>query len=251
MDGDPIKFDITPILRGWHYQPEQVTVRKIQGVDGKPKVQMRLPMGLIQMELEGRPDGLRPERYESYLAYYEACRHDNPQGFSLDPDDCSRLRDEATMYYHRYLSLFHLGDFERVVRDTDRNLRCLDFMREYADDTGDKLALEQYRPYIVMMNTRARAHLSLSQQLRGQALDEVREGIRQIEVFLRDVGRAELIGRSPELSLLRQMESEIKERLPEAKIEDLRQEMQKVIAAEDYERAAQLRDEIRRLEELS
>ncbi|MBM3335105.1 UvrB/UvrC motif-containing protein, partial [Candidatus Sumerlaeota bacterium] len=38
------------------------------------------------------------------------------------------------------------------------------------------------------------------------------------------------------------------EHIPEAKIEDLRTEMHKAVSAEDYERAAQIRDEIRRLE---
>jgi len=243
--------DIAPILEGWEYKADEVTVRRIVGQDGKPKIQMRLPMGLIQMEVEGRPDGVRPEGYESYLEYYVARRRANPEGFSLDPDDCARLRDEATTYYHRYLSLFELRDYGGVVRDTARNLRVLDFVKRYADDSSDRVALEQYRPYILMMNARARVHLELGQQLRGKALEEVRDGIVKIERFLHEIGREELIGHSPELHALRKLEAEIKEHVPEAKIEDLRAEMQKAIAVEDYERAAQVRDEIRRIEGLA
>jgi hypothetical protein len=244
-------MDITPILAQWEYKPDEVTVRRIIGLDGKPKLQMRLPMGLIQMETDGRPDGLRPDGYESYLELYEDRRQASPQDFSLDPDDCARLRDEATMYYHRYLSLFHLKDYEAVILDTARNLRVLELVKRYADDVGDKVSLEQFRAYIQMMNARAWAHLHLSRQLRGKALQAVRDGIAKIEAFLREFGREELLTRSPELNLLRQLESEIKEHVPEAKIEDLRREMQKAVAAEDYERAAQLRDEIRRLEGLA
>jgi len=241
-------MDITPILEGWEYRSDEVTVRKIIGLDGKAKVQMRLPMGMIQMETEGRPDGFRPEGHESYLEYYEARRQTSPETFSLDPDDCARLRDEATMYYHRYLSLFHLHEFEGVVRDTTRNLRVVDFVKRYADDSGDRVSLEQFRPYILMMNTRARAHLYLDRQLRGKAFEVVREGIAKVEKFLRELGREELISHSPELTLLRQLEAEIKEHVPEARLEDLRRELQKAIAAEDFEHAAELRDEIRRLE---
>jgi hypothetical protein len=241
-------MDITPILDDWDYKPDEVTVRQIVGLDGKPKIQMRLPMGLIQMEVEGRPDGFRPEGYESYLEYYEARRQASPENFSLDPDDCARVRDEATMYYHRYLSLFHLKDYEGVIRDSARNLRVLDLVKRFADDSGDRVSLEQYRAYILMMHARARAHYHLDRQLRGQALEDIREGIAKIEAFLREVGREELIARAPELNVLRQLETEIKEHVPQAKIEDLRREMQKAVAAEDYERAAQLRDEIRRLE---
>jgi hypothetical protein len=241
-------LDITSILAGWRYMPDEVVVRQIRGLDGRAKVQMRLPMGLIQMEMIGRPDGERPDGFESYLDLYEARLRDNPDSFSLDSDDCSRLRDEATMYYHRYLSLYHLNDFDGVVRDTERNLRCLDFIRTHADDTGDKVSLEQYRPYIIMMRTRARARILLDQRLRGHALNEVRAGIGAIEKFLREIGREELIQRSPELQVLRQLESEIKKDVPEARVEDLRHELSKAIDLEDYERAAQLRDEIRRIE---
>ena len=34
--------------------------RKIVGEDGKEKLQVRLDLGLLQMELNGRPDGERP-----------------------------------------------------------------------------------------------------------------------------------------------------------------------------------------------
>ncbi|MCX8038001.1 MAG: UvrB/UvrC motif-containing protein [Candidatus Sumerlaeia bacterium] len=240
--------DITPILAGWDYKPDEVSVRKIIGLDGRVKIQMRLPMGLIQMEIEGRPDGQRPQNYESWLEYYEARYKENPENFSLDPDDCARLRDEAVMYYQRYLSLFTLRDFERVMRDTLRNLRVLDFVKAHADDTGDRLSLEQYRPYLIMMYTRAAAHHYLDRQLRGKALNEVRKGIAAIEEFFGEIGREELAARSPELNVLRQLETEIKEQIPEAKIEDLRAAMQEAVANEDYERAAQLRDEIRRIE---
>jgi hypothetical protein len=244
-------LDITPILRGWRYVPDEIVARKVVGLDGKPKIQMRMPMGVIQMEAEGRPDGVRPEGSESYLDLYEVRCREMPDGFLLDPDDCAKLREEATLYYHRYLSLFHLSEYEGVISDTARNLRCLDLVKRYADDTGDKMALEQYRPYILMMNARASGYLYLERKLRGKALGAVRKGIAGIEKFLRDVGREELIGYSPELTILRQFEGEIKEHVPEAKLEDLREEMHKAVASENYERAAQVRDEIRRIQGLA
>ena len=35
---------------------------------------MRIDLGLLQMELDGRPDGQRPHGFESLLDYYEARR---------------------------------------------------------------------------------------------------------------------------------------------------------------------------------
>ena len=52
--------DIVPLLKGWDYEPGTINVRKISGIDGAPKLQMRLDLGLLQMEMTGRPDGVRP-----------------------------------------------------------------------------------------------------------------------------------------------------------------------------------------------
>jgi len=157
--------DITPVLRGWNYEPGIINVRKIAGIDGTAKVQMRLDLGVLQMEIDGRPDGVRPHGHESLLEFYETQladhlrRHGTELGFHLNPAQCQALRDEAVMYYHRYLSLFVLEDFTGVVRDTGRNLRLLDLCGKFAEDEQDRLVLEQYRPYITMMNARAQASL--------------------------------------------------------------------------------------------
>ena len=44
--------DIRPILAGWDFDPDRVQVRIIAGDDGSEKIQMRIDLGLIQMELE-------------------------------------------------------------------------------------------------------------------------------------------------------------------------------------------------------
>ena len=49
--------DLRPILGGWEYEPGQIMVRKIVGLDGAVKIQMRLDLGVLQMESTGRPDG--------------------------------------------------------------------------------------------------------------------------------------------------------------------------------------------------
>jgi hypothetical protein len=155
--------DITPLLKGWDYEPGTINVRKINGLDGAPKLQMRLDLGLLQMELTGRPDGGKPHGCESLLDYYEVQlgehkrRNGTELGFSLTTEQCAALREEAGLYYHRYLGLYVLEDFPGVVRDTARNLRVLDFCGKFAVDEQDRLVLEQYRPYITMMNTRAEA----------------------------------------------------------------------------------------------
>src|ERR1700689_565485 len=63
--------NITPAPRDWQFEAGEINVRKIIGLDGAPKLQMRLDLGLLQMELSGRPDGHRPHGCESLLEFFE------------------------------------------------------------------------------------------------------------------------------------------------------------------------------------
>ena len=144
-----MNVDIGSILSDWPFEPGQVSARRIRGADGRDKIQLRLDMGLLQMEVVGRPDGTRPHGCECWLSYYEnqleahRQRTGGEEGFHIDEDGCERLRNEAQMYYHRYLAEFVLEDYEAVERDTQRNLRVMDFLNTYAQDDTDRFAMDQ------------------------------------------------------------------------------------------------------------
>ena len=56
-----MNLDINALLEDWHYNsPGELVVRKIMGNDGLPKIQMRVDLGLLQMECTARPDGKTP-----------------------------------------------------------------------------------------------------------------------------------------------------------------------------------------------
>ena len=179
-------FDIGNILDDWPHENSQLSARRITGADGRDKLQMRLELGLLQMEITGRPDGKRPYGFESLQDYYrnqlQLYREGNQEDqFSLDKAACEALRGEAAMYYHRYISAFILEDFDIVQRDTQRNLDLMDFCSQYAAEESDKHLLEHYRPYVVMMNTRARARLALADNQPKVALAAVRDAIDRIQ----------------------------------------------------------------------
>ena len=248
-----MNLDISDILRDWPYQSGQVTARRIVGRDGQDKIQLRLDMGLLQIEASGRPDGVRPHGYESLLAYHENRlqkhreEHGNDEGFDLDEADCERLRAEAVMYYHRYLAEFVLGDYEAVQRDTLRNLRLMDFCRKYAREESDRFVLQQYRPYVLMMSTRARGQLALQNSRPKAALAAVRKGIEDIEGFYQTFGDADRAGRSAEVAVLRALEKDIESKIPIDPVQKLRQQLAHAVEAEQYERAAELRDQLRQV----
>ena len=60
---------IDHLLAGWPFSAGQILVRQIQGQDGRELLQMRVDMGIIQMEISNRPDGLQPEGFDTYYDY--------------------------------------------------------------------------------------------------------------------------------------------------------------------------------------
>ncbi len=246
--------DIGPIIQGWEFDPNDICARKIKGSDGTSKLQVRLDLGLLQMEEEGRPDGQRPFGKESLLDYYEAelieyrSKHGLEEGFSLDREASVRLGQEGLQYYHRYVCLFRLEDYQGVERDTARNLRLFDFVNRYSQAEEDRVQLEEYRPNVIMMNTRAKGALSIARENYEKALNQIEEGIEKIRVFLKKSGRVEELESSDEIDFLQQWGEEVRRNRPLTLKQRLHLEMQEAIAQEEFERAAKIRDQVRRIE---
>jgi hypothetical protein len=251
----PDDADLTHVLAAWEYEPGTITVRRIIGRDGKAKLQMRLELGVLQMEETGRPDGATPHGFESLLDYHEKriCDHRQKhggtiQGFGLEPEECQHLREEAAMYYQRYLSFFALGDFSSVVRDTARNLRVLDLCGKYAIEEQDRIILEQYRPYIIMMRTRADASLHVRQQQYHQALDVIRSGLAEMRDFFERFNHPEAFDSCDEAKVLKRFAREVRKKLPVGQLERLQKKLKRAVVNEEYELAAKLRDQIAAME---
>ena len=77
------------------------------------------------------------------------------------------------------------------------------------------------------------------------------KGIKSIQKFLTDAGEAEQIKESVEIASLRDWLKDLKKLRKITPVEKLRKEMAAAIKAEEYERAASLRDEIQALQNKS
>ncbi|MFO0892236.1 MAG: UvrB/UvrC motif-containing protein [Isosphaeraceae bacterium] len=244
--------DLRPLIAGWDFNPDELQVRVITGDDGTEKIQVRVDLGILQVELSGRPDGQRPHGQESLLDYFEARKGQAEAGedFTLEHSDCVLLMQEGLQYYRRYLSAFQLGRFELVVRDTERNLRLFRFVVEHAARQRDKIEFDQYRPYVTMMRTRARALMKLDLGDHTAALAEIDQGLEQIREFLRDYQQADDEGQCSELRFLLRWRKEVEQDRPTGPIERLEQQLALSIALEDFEEAARLRDQIKLLKDI-
>jgi len=244
-----MNLDLNNLLEGWPHEPGQVRVRKIAGNDGKEKIQLRIDLGLIQMEVSGRPDGQRPHGSESLLEWHmERAGEATGRGdsFALTAEECGELQQEGIQYYHRYISLFQLGDYPGVIRDTQRNLDLLAFVTQYAEREELAESFDQFRAYVMMMNTRAKASLELERHDYAAAIRQVERGRDKIAGLLQERPDSPSAGEVRfQVQFLEQWLEELRAKRPLSKLETLEREMDRAIASEAYERAAELRDAIK------
>lgn len=243
-----MNLDLDNILGGWPHEPGQIKVRKILGNDGKEKLQLRIDLGLIQMNVTGRPDGERPHGFESLLAHHQErarIKEERGEQYLLTPEECGELQQEGIQFYHRYISLFQIEDYQGVIRDTQRNLDLFTFVSKHTDNEELAWSLEQFRPYVILMNTRAKASIELERDDHAAALRQIERGREKIIAFFNETNNPELAAKSPEIAFLDEWLKEVRSKRPLSKLETMQREMEKAIAMEAYERAAELRDAIK------
>lgn len=250
----PVSADFSKILDDWPYEPGKINVRQIEGEDGEPRIQLRLDLGILQMRTSGRPDGLRPFGFESLLEYHEHQLDEKLESdgsavsFVLDEDECRELREEAVQYYHRYVCMMVLEDFDGVVRDTTRNLRVLDLCSKYAETESDRQVMEQFRAYITMMKSRALASQALKDNQPKLALLAIDDGLHSLQRFFSESDQPEMFEDSSEVQILRGMREALTPKLPLSQSAELRKRLEDALKKENYELAAILRDELRAMD---
>jgi hypothetical protein len=249
-----MSFDISALLDQWDYQPGQVVVRKFRGKDGVEKIQLRVDLGLLQMNAKGRPDGKRPFGHESLLEHYqeqlERFRREHAsddKSFRLTPEDCGKLQQEAIQYHHRYICLFQLEEFENVIHDAERNLKAFDFVQRYAGAEDLAWSLQQFRPQLLMMRVRARGATALKDNRYEEVIRIVEEGLEEIRQFYREHDRQDLLEISGELQSLEMWLQEIQSKRPMTPREKLESALNEAVRNENYEEAARVRDALRKM----
>ena len=249
-----MSFDITQLLDQWDYEPGQVSVRKFKAKDGTEKIQLRVDLGLLQMNAAGRPDGKHPFGHESLLEHYESqlekhreAHSASEDGFVLQAADCAKLQQECIQYHHRYICLFQLEDFQGVIEDTDRNLKAFDFVKRFAASSELSWSLQQFRPQLLLMRTRAKGALALQGNRYDEVLGLVDASIAELRAFYNEHIRYDLLEQSGEIRSLESWRDEIRESRPRSEREKLESALNDAVRREDYEQAAKVRDRLRNL----
>ena len=233
--------EITHLLAEWPFEPDQLNVREVTATDGRRLIQVRVELGLLQFETAGRPDGVRPNDHLTLLEALDKARvqHEAITGaepFRLDESMAAALRDEAAIFHQRYVAYLSLEDFDEVVRDTTHSLEIFSFCNTYGLTDQDRDALEPLRPRVVATRARAQAASLIRDGQAKAAMDAISAAVDEL---------CELGSDLPEIALLEGMRDVLIPKLPSSQRHELEQRLSAAIAAENYELAALLRDELR------
>lgn len=248
--------DINSLIGDWPYdsEDESKNVRLIRGMDGREKIQVRVPGGLLQWETAGRPDGAQPFGFESLL-HYLLNRAGSGGRLTFDDPLHKALDEEIMDYYRRRVAFFRVGEFDRARDDADHNLHIMDILKKHCKDREKVLEHEKWRPFVLMDRCRAIAMAAIQNQSYGKALDAIDDGIEEISGFFRSYDQEGLIAQSQEIRALQEFKFYVREiydlgLTPREILINLKMEQQKAIEQEDFEHAAEIRKEILRLTEI-
>ena len=248
--------DITRILDEWDFNPD-ANVRKIVGDDGVQKIQVRVDQGafqgVLQLNLDGRPDGKRPHDTDFALDHYRQSlethrqQHGGDRGFSLDRKACQELFDESSRVYGRYVFLLQIKDYQRVVRDTERNMDLFRFVHQYAAQEDDRQNLQRWWPYILRIYATARAMLAFDAEDHDGAHQVLTQAIDDIQALPEVQAEEFFVERDRSREALEELRTDLAGKRPPTRRQRLERELEEAIAREDFERAAELRDQLRTL----
>ena len=243
----PEPHDIDHVLRDWPYQPGVIGARLVRAQDGREVLQMRLEMGLLQMETGGRPDGERPEGAETYLDYLILQSLGGDDSFVLTREQCFEVDREFLQFYQRRICFLALREFRPALEDADHTLTLMDFVVRHSPDPQWTASHEQYRPFVLFHRTQAAAMTELQRTGPEAAIEEINRGLQRIcEVFQAADAEEEFEGHEL-VSQLNEMKETLRAEFDVG--QTLVEQLADAVAAEEYELAARLRDEIARLRE--
>jgi hypothetical protein len=251
-----VSLDLSSIIVDWAAPGGGVCARIILDARGAEQVQMRIEMGVLQMQPSGRPDGSRHRGHPTVLAHI---RHELRVESGVEPADWEALEREFQQFNYRRLAYAALAELaiqtddtqgandllQRTLRDIDHCIATLRLMQTSAE-TG----LGPHAPMIPALlfnRTRLRARRCTLETRFEDAIDATADGLSELEDALIEMGfDDQQRAVDPGMSFLRQSQAQLRQKHGIA--QTLREQLQQAIAEENFPLAAGLRDELQRRE---
>jgi hypothetical protein len=237
--------DLDELMSKWKFDPAMLNVRMIKGKDGRDVIQMRVDMGVLQLETTGRPDGETIRKHESMLEWLLQKQLDDP-AYILSEEECNEVDREFMQFYHRRICWLRMQFYHRAVMDADHTLRLMDVTGQMSPEEEWAQTHEQYRPFVLFHRTQADALGELEEDTAEEAVQAINRGLETMRGFFikhdaeEHFDSDELVVRLIELRESLRTEYEVGKTLSE-RLDD-------AVKTEQYELAAKLRDELTRRE---
>jgi hypothetical protein len=234
--------DIDSILKNWTFEPGEVAARMVRGADGRDVLQMRIEMGVIQLEVEGRPDGERPGGADTYYDFLVGMAIRVGDDFVLTEEQCAEADREFVQFYQRRLCWLALREFRHAVTDADHTLAFMDFSKDYSPSDEWTEAHEQYRPFVLFQRSQAAALGALEEHGPDRAVEEINAGLARMKEVYDESGHDEPFEDDELVERLIELRESLRQHFSlEPSLDD---QLAAAVASEQYELAARLRDEI-------
>lgn len=236
-------------------RPEAAPAARIlHGRDGREMIQLKVDLGVLQMTLDGPPDGSDPDENNTPFVHAQLAVDD---GAPLEESDWSALQRELHQHNFRRLALSMLAlhaieeqtadapDLSRAaLRDTNH---CLAILKLTEDVRGHAGADAGLIPSLVFTRASLRARIRVLENRIEDAIYEIQQGIAQLQDVLERSGfDDELRINDPGVRELERLQMVLRREHGVSKT--LREKLADAIENEDFEAAARLRDELRQKE---
>jgi hypothetical protein len=166
------------------------------------------------------------------------------QSFVLSEEQCEEADREFIQYYHRRICWLALRNYAQAIADADHTLVFMSFVRDHSPSEEYAQAHEQYRGFVIFHRTQAAAAFAVEKDDPEAALDAIRDGLERLRTFFAAYDAEEHMEEDGMVQQLRKMDRSLRKL---HKIDaTLQEQLDEAVAKEQYERAANLRDALRK-----
>lgn len=241
----PENDNIDSILENWKFDPAATMIRKAFGEDGRGVLQMRIDLGVMQLETSGRPDGQKPDGFETIYDKLFSESLERGEEFEMDDSRCFEVDREFVQFYHRRICWLQMREYGNAVKDAEHTLKLMDFCLTHSPDEGWTLSHEQYRPFVLFHRIQAAAfNIIESDNGAETAIEEINQGLEQLRIVFESFGTEEPFENEELVQRLTELREELRKKYHVG--QTLTEKLADAVAKEEYELAAQLRDELDR-----
>lgn len=247
-------LDLVQLIEDWDCPNGDVSARLVAGRNAEELLQLRIELGLMQMVLNGRPDGERYHGMPSALAHIE---HElRIAGEGVTPSDWQQLLRELNQFNYRRLAFASVAEQACSAQNTPLAIRaltgavrdigtCVAIIQLIAARKSESLPVDDVglHPTLVFNRGRLLAQLRVVQGRFEEAVEAVERGADALRETLLSVGFDDAgAERDAGVEHLKDLSKRLRNDYDVTST--LRERLDLAIENENFDEAATLRDEL-------